>query len=321
MMRLYMDNSLPSEIVAALVIALRAKGESVDELVGCVRAMRHYMNAVDTTGIDCVELVGTGGDGQCLFNISSASCFVVAAAGATVAKHFNRSNSSKSGGADCLEALGANLSVPPKSIIQSLKELGLAFMFAPLFHPAMRHLAPVRKILATRTIFNLLGPLSNPAGVKRAVVGVFDTKWQQPIAQALAELGYECAWVVHSNGTDELMINAVNHITELRHGNIQQKKLDAKEFGLVEQPLSALQVADAKSSAALITRILQGDARAPGFSTVLLNAAAALYVAGMQSEIATAIEEARTILLTGKAHQLMQAYCAYSRTLIQEEYP
>lgn len=320
MMHWYMEDALPKELGAALLIALRMKGESVDELVGCVQTMQSCMNKVVLDDIDSVvELVGTGGDGQRLFNISSVSCFVAATSGARIAKHFNRSNSSKSGGADFLASAGANIQVPPHAIASLLSECNIAFMFAPLFHPAMRNLVAVRQMLATRTIFNLLGPLANPASIQRAVVGVFDTAWQMPMAHALQALGYKRAWVVHSMGTDELMVQETNHVVALDDGEISRQTLNATDFGLKEKPLEQLQVADAAHSVALATSIMQGDEDAPGFNTVVLNAAAALYVGGISCTLEEAICLARDALINKKTDALLRQYVNYSHTLTQQE--
>lgn len=265
--------------IGAFLMALRVRGETVGEITGAVRTMRAKMLAVSAPG-DAVDVVGTGGDAKGTHNISTCAAIVVAGAGVPVAKHGNRSISSKSGAADVLAALGVDLEVGPGTISRAIAEAGVGFMFAPAHHSAMRHVGPVRQELATRTIFNILGPLSNPAGTRRQVVGVFDRRWSRPMAETLQNLGSEHVWVVHgSGGLDELTTTGTTFVTELKNRAISEFEVTPADAGLATATLDDLRGGDASENAAAIRAVLAGES-GPLRDIVILNAAAALIVAG-----------------------------------------
>ena len=265
--------------IGAFLMALRVRGETVGEITGAVRTMRAKMLPVSAPG-DAVDVVGTGGDAKGTHNISTCAAIVVAGAGVPVAKHGNRSISSKSGAADVLAALGVDLEVGPGTISRAIAEAGVGFMFAPAHHSAMRHVGPVRQELATRTIFNILGPLSNPAGTRRQVVGVFDRRWSRPMAETLQNLGSEHVWVVHgSGGLDELTTTGTTFVTELKNRAISEFEVTPADAGLATATLDDLRGGDARENAAAIRAVLAGES-GPLRDIVILNAAAALIVAG-----------------------------------------
>lgn len=285
--------------IAGLLMAMRVRGETVAEMVGAVRALRARMVAI-TAPPGAIDVCGTGGDEQGTLNISTAVTFVVAACGVPVAKHGNRALSSKSGAADVLEHLGIGVSLSPPQLESLLARTGCAFLFAPSHHPALRHAAPVRAELGTRTLFNLLGPLANPARVTRQFTGVYATHWTRPVAEALAALGTEKAWIVHGQGLDELTLAGANHIAILDGGQVRDSLLHAEELGLPFAPLSALRGGDAAHNAAALRRLLDGE---PGAyrDTVILNAAGALVVAGHVATLAEGVAAARAAIDTGRA--------------------
>lgn len=268
----------PSQM-GGLLMALRVRGETVDEITGAVSAMRSMMLPVKAP-VDAVDVVGTGGDGSGSVNVSTCASFIVAGAGVPVAKHGNRALSSKSGAADCLAALGIKIDLTPEQVGRCIKEAGIGFMFAPAHHPAMKNVGPTRVELATRTIFNLLGPLSNPAGVRRQMVGVFSRQWVQPLAQVLKNHGSESAWVVHgSDGLDEITLAGPTFVAALENGNIRTFEVTPEDAGLQRADGDALKGGDAEANAASLHEVLEG--RPGAFRDVaLLNAAAALIVAG-----------------------------------------
>ena len=278
--------------IAALVMALRVRGETVPELLGAVRAMRARMNPVPGVA-DAIDVCGTGGDGHATLNISTAVAFVLAALGVPVAKHGNRAISSRAGAFDTLEALGIPVIQDPGLLESSLQMNGLTFLAAPLHHPAMRHAAAVRADLGTRTIFNLLGPLCNPASVRRQMIGVFDPQWQEPVARTLQLLGSDCVWVVHGEdavggnpqGLDELGLAGPNRIVALHQGRLHRFSVTPEQLGLQRQPVAAIAGGDAAQNAQALERLLAGE---PGAyrETVLLNAAAALQVSARGSILA-----------------------------------
>jgi len=268
-------------------------------MVGAVRALRHRMVAIAAPH-GTIDVCGTGGDEAGTLNISTAVAFVVAGCGVPVAKHGNRALSSKSGAADVLERLGVHIALPPERLETLLAETGCVFLFAPAHHPALRHAAPVRAELGTRTLFNLLGPLANPARVTRQFTGVFAAGWTRPVAEALGRLGTERAWVVHGQGLDELTLAGVNHISVLQDGAVRDITLHADEVGLTPAPLSALRGGDAASNAAALMRLLAGE---PGAyrDTVILNAAGALMVAGAVPTLPEGISTAAASIDAGRA--------------------
>ncbi|MGN6410438.1 MAG: anthranilate phosphoribosyltransferase [Nitrobacter sp.] len=273
----------PSQM-GGLLMALRVRGETVDEITGAVAAMRSKMLGV-TAPPDGVDVVGTGGDGSGSVNVSTCASFIVAGAGVPVAKHGNRALSSKSGAADCLAALGIKIDLTPEQVGRCVNEAGVGFMFAPTHHPAMKNVGPTRVELATRTIFNLLGPLSNPAGVKRQMVGVFSRKWVEPLAQVLKNLGSDSVWVVHgSDGLDEITLTGPTFVAALENGNIRTFEVTPDDAGLSRAGGDALKGGDAEANAASLRGVLEG--RPGAFRDVaLLNAAAALVVAGKAKDL------------------------------------
>ena len=262
----------PSQM-GGLLMALRVRGETVDEITGAVTAMREKMLRVEAPA-DAIDVVGTGGDASGSFNISTCAAFIVAGAGVPVAKHGNRALSSRSGAADVLGALGVNIELTPDGVSRCIKEAGIGFMFAPAHHPAMKNVGPTRVELGTRTIFNLLGPLSNPAGVKRQMVGVFSRQWIEPLAQVLKNLGSEAVWVVHgSDGLDEITTSGPTYVAALENGAVRTFEITPEEVGLPRVKPEALRGGDAKENAQALRDVLKGKKGA--FRDVaILNAAA-----------------------------------------------
>ena len=291
-----------SEIeLAALLVALKAKGETADEIAGAAAAMREAALAFDTGTIAVADSCGTGGDGAETLNVSTAVALVVAEAGVAVAKHGNRAISSRCGSADVLERLGVRIEAPPAVSRRCLDELGLCFLFAPQYHAGVRHAMPVRRGLGVRTVFNLLGPLSNPAGAKRQLLGVYSTALVEPLARALKELGSEDALVVSSkDGLDELSLSAPTVVARLKGGKVTVSELDAAKLGLKRRPLAALKGGDAKRNAVIARAILQGEEGAPR-EVCLLNAAAALLVAGLARDWQEGLELAAESVDSGRA--------------------
>ena len=273
----------PSQM-GALLMALRVRGETVDEITGAVTAMRAKMVRVQAPP-DAIDVVGTGGDASGSFNISTCAALIVAGAGVPVAKHGNRALSSKSGAADVLAALGVNIDLNPEQIGHCIREAGIGFMFAPAHHPATKNVGPTRAELGTRTIFNLLGPLSNPAGVKRQMVGVFSKQWTEPLAHVLKNLGAESVWVVHgSDGLDEVTTSGPTSVTALENGVIRNFEIAPEDVGLRKVKAEELRGGDAATNARAVQEVLEGKQTA--FRDVaLLNAAAALVVSGKAKDL------------------------------------
>ncbi|MCB1509222.1 MAG: anthranilate phosphoribosyltransferase [Hyphomicrobiaceae bacterium] len=300
----------PSQM-GAFLMALRMRGETVDEIAGAVSVMRAKMTRVEAPE-DAIDIVGTGGDGKGTYNVSTASAFVVAGAGVPVAKHGNRALSSRSGAADVLAALGVKLDLEPARISACIREAGVGFMFAPAHHAAMRHVGPTRVEMGVRTIFNLLGPLSNPAGVTRQLVGVFDARWVVPIAEALASLGCERALVVHGDdGMDEITLCAETTAAELKNGAVMLTTIRPEDYGFERAADSALVGGDAEVNAKALASVLDGVASAYR-DTVLLNAGAALMVAGKAASLDEGIALARTSIADGKARAALDRLVAVS---------
>ena len=285
--------------IGGLLMAMRVRGETVAEITGAVRAMRQRMTAVEAPD-GAMDVCGTGGDGAGTLNVSSAVTFVVAACGVPVAKHGNRALSSRAGGADVLTALGVNVDTPLERLPAILRAAGCAFLFAPRHHPSMRHAAGPRVELGTRTIFNLLGPLANPARVTRQLTGVFSPAWTRPMAETLAALGTVSAWLVHGQGLDELTLAGENHVTALRDGSIRAFTVTAADAGLDNAPIGAIKGGDAAFNAAALDALLRGAA-GPYRDTVLLNAAAALIVAGKVGDLREGVTLARQAIDQGAA--------------------
>jgi anthranilate phosphoribosyltransferase len=288
----------------AFLIALRAKGETVPELVGLARTMRSLATPVPTSRGDLVDTAGTGG-GPSTFNVSTTAALVAAAAGCAVAKHGNRSNTSRCGSADLLEALGVRIELEPDEVARCIDEVGFGFMFAPRHHKAMAHVGPVRKELGVRTIFNFLGPLTNPAGAQRQLLGVSDRHYQETIAEALVGLGSERAMVVSAeDGVDELSISARTRVIEVADGRTEECFVEPGDFGLAEAELEAVAGGTPEQNAAASRAVLAGDA-GPRRDLVLLNAGAAIYVGGRADSLAAGVEKAAAAIDSGAAAELL----------------
>jgi anthranilate phosphoribosyltransferase len=302
----------PSQM-GALVMALRVRGETVDEITGAVSVMRAKMLRVDAPP-DAVDIVGTGGDGSGSVNVSTCASFIVAGAGIPVAKHGNRALSSRSGAADVLAALGVNIDLKPDQVGRCVKEAGIGFMFAPAHHPAMKNVGPTRVELATRTIFNLLGPLSNPAGVKRQMVGVFSRQWVEPLAQVLKNLGSEAAWVVHgSDGLDEITLTGPTFVAALENGTIRTFEVSPDEADLPRCGHEGLKGGDAAANAVALMGVLDGMP-SPYRDVALLNAAAALKVAGGVKTLREGVAVGRESLDSGAAAARLKQLIAVSNS-------
>ena len=294
--------------IAALLMGLRVKGETPEEVAGAARALRDAMVRVEATGTHLVDTCGTGGGAVSTFNISTAAAFVAAGAGAVVAKHGNRSFTSKCGSADVLEALGVRISLDAADAARVLREACVTFLFAPNFHPAMKHAGPVRRELGVASVMNLLGPLANPAGVRRQVVGVADADRTPLMAGALARLGVEHALVVHGRvGMDEIAPQGITDVWEVRNGSVNVWEVDPANHGLAIGDLAALAGAEPPANAARIERLLSdGRDDAPGLAVLLLNAGAAIYVAGLVTSYADGVVRAREVLASGRAREALE---------------
>jgi len=289
----------PSQM-GGLLMGLRVRGETVDEITGAVTTMRAKMLKVEAPP-DAIDVVGTGGDASGSYNISTCAAFIVAGAGVPVAKHGNRALSSRSGAADVLAALGVRIDIAPDVISQCIKEAGIGFMFAPAHHPAMKHVGPTRVELATRTIFNLLGPLSNPAGVKRQMIGVFSRQWVEPLAQVLRNLGCERAYVVHgSDGLDEITTSGPTHVAALEGSQVKTFEVAPEDVGLAKAKPEALRGGDAEANAAALLAVLKGG-KGPFRDVAVFNAAAALVVAGRADNLKNGVAIAKKSLDSGEA--------------------
>ena len=300
----------PSQM-GGLLMALRVRGETIDEITGAVTAMRQKMLRVQAPA-DAIDVVGTGGDASGSFNISTCAALIVAGAGVPVAKHGNRALSSRSGAADVLAALGVNIELTPEGVSRCIKQAGIGFMFAPAHHPAMKNVGPTRVELGTRTIFNLLGPLSHPAGVKRQMVGVFSRQWIEPLAQVLKNLGSESVWVVHgSDGLDEITTAGPTHVAALENGAVRTFEITPEEMGLLRVKPEALRGGEAKENAHALADVLKGKSGA--FRDVaVLNAAAALVVAARAKDLKQALALAQRSIDSGEAASRLQRLVAIS---------
>jgi anthranilate phosphoribosyltransferase len=309
---LVMSGGATQAQTAALLTGLRVRGETVEEITGAARAMRARALTVRAPE-GAIDTCGTGGDAKGTYNISTCAAFVVAGAGVPVAKHGNRAISSRSGSADVLAALGVAIDATPETIERCIEQCGLGFMFAPAHHAAMRQVASVRTELGIRTIFNLLGPLANPAGTKYQVVGVFGEQWVEPIAHVLGRLGAQRAWVVHgADGLDELTTTGISHVAVLDAGTISTFKISPRNAGLPEARLQDLTGGDAQENAAHLRAVLQGM-QGPFRDIVLLNAAAALLVAGKATTLREGVALASESIDSGKAKRVLDALVELSR--------
>ena len=300
--------------LAAFLTALQVKGETVPEIVGAAKVMRDKAEKIKVKASNIIDTCGTGGDGADTFNISTAVAFVVAGAGVTVAKHGNRAVSSKSGSADVLQCLGVNIDAPLRTIERCIEEVGIGFLFAPLMHKAMKHAVGVRKALGFRTFFNLLGPLTNPANANSQILGVFDSKWVNPLAEVLRDLGSKHAMVVHGfDGLDEITLTSETQISELRNGNITNYTLNPKKFGYSLCSSEDLRGGAPEINAKIIRDILKGE---KGCKTdiILLNAGAAIYVAGKAETIEQGIVIAAKSISSGEANKKLEELCQASNS-------
>ena len=296
-------DATPSQ-TGAFLMGLRVRGETVDEITGAAKAMRLRALAVNAPP-DTVDTCGTGGDASGSYNVSTGAALVVAACGVPVAKHGNRALSSKSGSADILTALGVNIEADIPLVERAIAEAGIGFLMAPRHHGAMRHVAGTRVELGTRTIFNILGPLSNPAGTERQVIGVFDAKWLRPVAEVLGKLGSSRVWVVHGDdGMDELTTTASSQVAELRDGNVSTFSVTPEDAGLTRAAAAALKGGDPKENAAALRAVLDGEVSAYR-DIVLLNAAAALVVAERAANLAEGVAQAMAAVDGGKAREVL----------------
>jgi anthranilate phosphoribosyltransferase len=305
--------------IGAFLMALRMKGETLDEITGAVQVMRDLASGVTVTGDHLVDIVGTGGDGANLFNVSTASSFVVAAAGGRVAKHGNRSVSSSSGSADLLETAGVILGLAPEQVAACVDKVGVGFMFAPAHHSAMKYAIGPRKEMGVRTIFNILGPMTNPAGVKRLLVGVYDAALCRPVAEVLNRLGAEHVMVVHSeDGLDEISVAEPTHVAEAKDGTVREFTIAPEDFGIGRVSLEGLEVSNADESLDLIRAALSGapgEKAARARQVVALNAGAALYVAGLEESLADGVERAARLLESGKPWARVEALVDFTAAL------
>lgn len=309
MMRLIMNGEMPPTLVAGLLVALRTKKETVGEIAAAAQVMREFATPVQVADrTNLVDVVGTGGDGAHTFNISTAAMFVAAAAGAKIAKHGNRSVSSKSGSADILEALGVKLTLSSEQVAQCIAQVGVGFMFAPNHHPAMKNVAPIRKDLGVRTIFNILGPLTNPADAKRILMGVFHPDLVGIQVRVLQAMGMDHALVVYGHdGLDEISLEGSTLIGELKDGVVREYEIHPKDFGLNTAPSNGFKVANPEESKAILLDVLNKKS-GPASDIVCLNAGAVLYVADVAPDIASGIQMAKSAIESGAARQKLDEF-------------
>jgi len=313
MQQVMTGEATPAQI-GALLTALRMKGETVDEVAAAATVMRRLAAPVKVDD-NAIDIVGTGGDSTSTFNISTCCALVAAAAGVKVAKHGNRSVSSKSGAADFLEAAGVNIGIDPDDVARCVEQVGVGFMFAPKHHSAMRHAIGPRKEMGVRTVFNLLGPLTNPAGVRRQLLGVYDPMWVKPMADVLNKLGSEHVLVVHGDGgMDEISLSGATHVAELKNGQVTEYEVNPKLFGIKEQSIDLIKVDGPEQSLAMIHSVLANEASA-ATDIVLMNAGAALYVGGVADSIETGVDKAREVLASGAAANTLKALASLTQEL------
>lgn len=314
-MREIMTGQLTPAQIGGFLIALRMKGETVDEIAAAAGVMRELATRVEVSPEHLIDTCGTGGDAKGTFNVSTACAFVAAAAGARVAKHGNRSVSTRSGSADVLESAGINLDLDPDAVARCIDELGVGFLFAPKHHGAMKHAVGPRKELGLRTLFNLLGPLTNPANAPRQVLGVFAAEWVEPLAQVLNQLGSEHVMVVHSDdGMDEISIAAPTRVAELKDGQVNTWPIIPEELGIERQSVEALCVDGPEESLAVIRRTLAGEP-GPAANMVALNSGAAIYVAGLAPSLSDGVGRAQAVLADGAAAEALEKLIALSQRL------
>ena len=314
-MNLIMTGQATPTQIGGFLIGLRMKGETVDEITAAAHVMRELATRVDVHGAHVVDTCGTGGDGVHTFNISTASAFVAAAAGARVAKHGNRSVSSKSGSADVLEAAGVKLNITPAQVARCVNEVGVGFMFAPAHHGAMKHAIAPRREMGVRTLFNVLGPLTNPVDAPNQVLGVFSDEWLIPLANVLARLGSRHVLVVHAqDGMDEISIGAPTNVVELKDGRISSYTLTPEQFGVQRGDIAALKSTDAQHSLIILRAVLD-NAPGPARDIVMLNAGAAIYVAGLAETLQQGIRKADEVIASGAARARFDALISFTDSL------
>ncbi len=317
MTEIMQGEATPAQI-GAFLAALRMKGETVDEITGCASAMKRSAIQVrpNINNATLIDVVGTGGDSSGTFNISTTAAFVVAGHGVKVAKHGNRSISSKCGAADVLGALGVNLQLTAEQSAECIEEVGMTFLFAVVYHPAMKYAIGPRREMAARTVFNILGPLTNPANATNLLVGVYDPKLTEPMAQVLGKMGCRAAYVVHgANGLDELSLTGTNRVSHLHEGQVRTFELDATAIGLPRATLADLLGGDAEENAKIVRGILSGEIQGPKRDAVLLNAAAALSTEC--GDLAAGLEEARASLDSGAALRVLDAFVAKTQSFVK----
>jgi len=309
-----MSGSATPAQIGGLLMAMRVKGETAPEIAGAAEAMRKLSTRVEVNAPYLVDTCGTGGSGRKLFNISTAAAFVAAAAGAHVAKHGNRKMTSASGSADVLEAAGVNLDLTPAQIAQCIREVGVGFLFAQTHHSAMRHAAPVRQELGVRTMMNVLGPLTNPAGARRQVIGVFSPVWQSRLAEVLKLLGAEHVLIVHSNGLDEIALDGPSFVVELRNGATTEYEIRPEDFAINSTSLGDLQTDSPESSLALVKQALTAP-DSPAADIVSLNAGAAIYASGVATSLANGVVMAQDAIAAGLANERLEELVRISRLM------
>lgn len=314
-MRAIMSGGATPAQIGGFLIGLRMKGETVDEITAAAQVMRELATKVEVRGAHVVDTCGTGGDGVHTFNISTASAFVAAAAGARVAKHGNRSVSSKSGSADVLEAAGVKLDITSAQVALCVDEVGVGFMFAPAHHGAMKHAIGPRREMGVRTLFNVLGPLTNPAGAPNQVLGVFSDEWLIPLANVLARLGSHHVLVVHAqDGMDEISIGAPTHIAELKDGQVSSYTVTPEQLGVQRGDIAALKSDDAQHSLAILRAVLD-NVPGPARDIVMLNAGAAIYVAGLSGTLQQGVKKADEVIRSGAARAKFDALISFTHSL------
>lgn len=314
-MKLIMTGEATDAQIGGFLVGLRAKGETVDEITAAAKVMRSLATPVAVESSNVVDTCGTGGSGSNKFNVSTASAFVAAASGAVIAKHGNRAASSKSGSADVLEALGAEIVLTPEQVGRSIDTTGIGFLFALSHHSAMKHAIGPRKEMVVRTVFNLLGPLTNPAGARRQLLGVYDRKWVRPIAEVLQKLGSEHVLVVHSeDGLDEISIAAETHVAELKNGEVTEYAITPEQFGLARSDLAGLVVGDVSESRQLVSAALDGSHGAAS-DIVCLNAGAAIYVAGLCDQLKAGVEMAQDAIGSGLAREKLKEFVDFTQQM------
>jgi anthranilate phosphoribosyltransferase len=315
LMRAIMSGEVSPTLIAAIIVGLRVKKETIGEIAAAAEVMREFATKVEVKDTDkLIDVVGTGGDGAHTFNISTASTFVCAAAGARVAKHGNRSVSSKCGSADVLEALGANINLKPGQIARCIDEVGVGFMFAPLHHGAMKHAAPVRRELGVKTIFNILGPLTNPAGARLELMGVFHPDLVGIQARVLQRLGSRHVMIVHGlEGLDEISISGPTMVGELKDGKINEYDVAPQDFGLQTHDADAIRVDGVERSKAMVLAALDDETGAAR-DIVALNAGASIYVAGLAPTMAEGVKKAQGLIASGAARKKLDSFVALTKT-------